>query len=76
MCGCGKRSAPSRLPQYRPTIGPRSVTGGVAAGASPEVVRALSLQNAMTPKAAQRIDADRLEMMKRRREAIKARFNK
>ena len=75
MCGCGKRSAPSKLTNYRPSVGPRPVTGGVPS--SPQLlVRSLSLQTAMSPKEAVRLDAERLEMMKRRREAIRAKFNK
>jgi hypothetical protein len=76
MCGCGKKSTPNRAINYRPTIGPKPVMGGVAAGTSPEMVRALNLQQAATPKTANRLDAERLEMMKRRREAIRAKFNK
>jgi len=76
MCGCNKKSTMTRTPAYRPAIQARSVVGGVAAGASPETVRALSLQSAISPKQATQLNAERLDMLKRRREAIRAKFNK
>lgn len=76
MCGCNKKSNLVRKPAYRPGIGPRSTPGGIAAGASPETVRTLNLQAAISPKSAVRLNAERLDMMKRRRQAIKARFSK
>lgn len=77
MCGCGKKSTiSSRAPAYRPSIGPRPVVGGVAAGPSQETVRALNMQSNISPKTAVQLNAERLEMMRRRREAIRAKFNK
>jgi hypothetical protein len=76
MCGCGKKSNTLRTPAFRPSVGPRPTPGGIAAGASPETLRAMRLQSAISPKTAVRLDAERLNMMKRRREAIKAKFNK
>jgi hypothetical protein len=80
MCGCGgKKSNQRSVPSFRPSSSAlRPVLGGVAAGASLETLRALNLQTATAPapKSASRIDAERLNMMKRRRAAIKAKFNK
>lgn len=76
MCGCGKKSAPSHIPSVRPTVGPVSVQGGVAAGATPATLRALSLQVAQSPKSAARLDQARLDIMKKRREAIRNKLNK
>lgn len=76
MCGCGKKSVTSRVPSARPTIGPRSIQGGVAAGASPATIRSLSLQTNNGPKDGNRLDAERLRIEKLRREAIRNRLNK
>ena len=76
MCGCNKKSTLGRASSYRPTIQPRAVTGGITAGASPETVRALSLQSNVTQKQGVQLNAERLEMLRRRREAIRAKFNK
>lgn len=66
----------SRAPAYKPSVGPRPVVGGVAAGPSIETVRAAGLQTNLSPKSAAQLNAERLEMMRRRREAIRAKFNK
>lgn len=78
MCGCGKRSVPvSRIPALRPTVGPRPVTGGVAAGATPAQIRALGLQTNTSPtKSSLQMDAERRRIEKIRRDAIRAKLNK
>lgn len=76
MCGCGKKSSASRMPSARTAVGPTSVPGGISAGATPETLRALSAQVAQSPKSAARLDQARLEIMKKRREIIRSKFNK
>jgi hypothetical protein len=77
MCGCGKKSVPvSRVPALRPSVGPRPVVGGVAAGASPATIRALGLQQNTSPKSAMQMDAERRRIEKIRRDAIRAKLNK
>lgn len=75
-CGCGKRSSPSRSPALRPSIGPRSVQGGPAAGATPATIRALGLQTNTSPKSSLQLDAERRRIEKIRRDAIRAKLNK
>ena len=74
-CGCGKKSSSSRS-RYRPTIGPRSIQGGTAAGPSPAQVRALGMQKSTTLGESRKIDDQRLKAEKIRRDAIKKRLNK
>lgn len=76
MCGCGKKGITSRVPHSRPSIGPLSVQGGVAAGPTPASIRAMNLQMAQGPKTTARLDQARLEIMKKRREVIRNKFNK
>lgn len=75
-CGCGKRSSPVRRPTLRPSIGPRPLQGGTAAGASPAEIRALGMQKAVSVGESRRMDDQRLRAEKLRREAIKKRLNK
>ena len=74
-CGCGKKSSSSRSP-YRPTIGPRSIQGGSAAGPSPSQIRALGMQKSVTLGETRRMDDQRLKAEKVRRDAIRKRLNK
>ena len=74
-CGCGKRSMPRSF-GFRPTVGPRSIQGGSAAGPSPAAVRALGLQTAVSVTETRRMDEQRQRLEKLRREAIKKRLNK
>ena len=75
-CGCGKKSAMPRRRTLRPSIGPRSIQGGTAAGPSPAEVRALGMQSATSLGDARRLDDHRRRIEKLRRDAIKRRLNK
>lgn len=79
-CGCGKKSSTARRRTLRPSIGPRSLKGGTAAGATPSEVRALGLQQNTGTSAAtgegRRLDEHRRRIEKLRRDAIKRRLNK
>lgn len=76
MCGCGKKSSPSRIPALRPSIGPRPVIRGVAAAPSPGQLRALSLPGNISPRTVVKMDAERRKIEKIRREAIRQALNK
>lgn len=83
-CGCGKgkrgvrrRTINGRAQNVRPVTSVQgSVQGGVAAGATPEQLRALGLQSNTAPVSPQRLDADRRRVEKLRREAIRRALNK
>lgn len=75
-CGCGKKGIVARRKALRPSVGPRSITGGTAAGASPEEIRALNAQGAVSLGETRRLDDQRLKVEKLRREAIKKKLNK
>jgi len=75
-CGCGKRSAAPRRRTLRPSVGPRSLKGGTAAGPSPAEIRALGLQKATGATETRRLDEHRRRIEKLRRDAIKKRLNK
>jgi hypothetical protein len=76
-CGCGKRgTSVRRTPTLRPTIGPLSIRGGSAAGATPSEIRALGMQQSTTVGETRKMDEQRLKLEKIRREAIKKRLNK
>lgn len=84
MCGCGggKRGVRRRTINGRSVnVSPintvqGSVQGGVAAGATPEQLRALGLQQNTGAVSPQRLDADRRRVEKLRREAIRRAMNK
>lgn len=76
-CGCGKKSSPARRGiAFRPTVGPRSIQGGSAAGPSPAELRAIGMQQSLSIGESRRMDDQRLKAEKLRREAIKKRLNK
>jgi hypothetical protein len=75
-CGCGKRSSSPRRRTLRPSVGPRSVKGGTAAGPSPAAIRALGLQKSTSIAETRRLDEHRRRIEKLRRDAIKRRLNK
>lgn len=75
-CGCGKKSSPARRLTLRPSVGPRSIQGGVAAGPTPSELRALGMQQSVSVGESRRMDDQRLKAEKLRREAIKKRLNK
>lgn len=75
-CGCGKRSSSPRRRTLRPSVGPRSIKGGTAAGPSPAEVRALGLQGNSSVGENKRLDEHRRRIEKLRRDAIKKRLNK
>ena len=82
-CGCGggkrgvrRRTINGRAQNVRPVTAVQgSVQGGIAAGATPEQLRALGLQS-NAPVSPQRLDADRRRVEKLRREAIRRALNK
>jgi len=81
-CGGGKKSASFRRPiqgtnrLIRPSVGPLSIQGGPAAGATPGELRALGLQTNTSPKTAAHMNADKLRIQKLRREAVRNALNK
>jgi hypothetical protein len=75
-CGCGKKSAPVRRRVLRPSIGPRSIVGGTAAGPTPAEITALGLQSAVSVTESRRLDEHRRRIEKLRRDAIKRKLNK
>lgn len=76
-CGCGKKGTPiRRTANLRPSVGPRSIQGGSAAGATPSQIRALAMQNTANLGETRRMDEQRLKAEKQRREAIKRKLNK
>lgn len=75
-CNCGKKSAPLRRASIRPTVGPRPLVGGAAAGPNPAELRALGMQDTVSLGESRKMDDQRLKAEKLRREAIKKRLNK
>lgn len=75
-CGCGKRSSSPRRRTLRPSVGPRAMKGGTAAGPSPSAMRALGAQKATSLTETRRLDEHRRRIEKLRRDAIKKRLNK
>lgn len=75
-CGCGKKSSTPRRSTLRPSVGPRSIQGGSAAGPSPAQIRALGMQTSVSLGTSRRMDDQRLRAEKIRRDAIKKRLNK
>jgi hypothetical protein len=77
MCGCnkGKRGVTRRANQ-RASVGPRSISGGASAGASPEQLRALGLQNNTSAKSANKLNAERLQILKAKRDLVRKKLNK
>lgn len=75
-CGSGRRSSLPRRRELRPSVGPKSIQGQSAAGATPAQLRALGIQATTGPKTPQRLDDDRRRIEKLRRDAIKRRLGK
>jgi len=76
-CGCGRKGVVRRTATaLRPTVGPRSVQGQQAAGASPAQLRVQNAQAAQSPQQAQRLDAQRRRIEKLRRDAIRRRLGR
>jgi hypothetical protein len=75
-CGCGKRNVMPRTTTLRPTVGPRPIVGGTAAGANPAEIRALGMQQNVGLGETRRLDEQRLRLEKLRRQAIAKRLNK
>lgn len=75
-CGCGKKSSSPRRRTLRPSVGPRSIKGGTAAGPSPAAIMALGLQKSTSVTETRRLDEHRRRIEKLRRDAIKRRLNK
>ena len=65
-----------RRATLRPTVGPRSIQGGLAAGPNPAQVRAVGLQQNVAFGESRRMDDQRLRLERLRREAIQKRLNK
>jgi hypothetical protein len=74
-CGCGRKGIVARR-NIRPTVGPRPLVGGSAAGPSPAQVRAIGMQNATSLGESRRLDEQRLRAEKLRRDAIRKKLNK
>jgi hypothetical protein len=80
-CGGGRRSAPRnfRRKALKPSVGPTSVQGQ-AAGPSNAQLRALGLQKnlsqAVSVSETRRLDENRRQLEKKRRDAIRRRLNK
>jgi hypothetical protein len=75
-CGCGKRGSMPRRITLRPTIGPRPLVGGSAAGPSPAELRALGMQQNTFVGESRRMDEQRQRLEKMRRQAIMKRLGK
>lgn len=76
-CGCGKRGVKAGFRRaVAPSVGPRSIQGGTAAGPNPAQLRALGLQTSTSPVEIRRLDEHRLRIEKLRREAMRRRLNK
>jgi hypothetical protein len=76
-CGCGKKGVTrGRRRTLAPSVGPRSIKGGTAAGPSPQTVRALGLQTSTSVRASRQMDENRRRIEKLRREAIKRRLGR
>lgn len=75
-CGCGKKGSVPRRQSLRPSVGPLSVQRGLASAPNPSEVRALSMQSASVLGPTRRMDEQRLQAEKLRREAIKKRMSK
>lgn len=75
-CGCGKRGIVRRTPTMRASVGPKSISGGTAAGPSPAELRALGAQNAMSLTESRAMDSQRRRVEKLRRDAIRRKLGK
>ncbi len=75
-CGCGKKGSVPRRPTLRPSIGPQSVRGGQAAGATPTQLRALGMQAATSASDTRHMTEERRKIMKMKREAVRKRLGK
>lgn len=75
-CGGGRRSSLPRRRELRPSVGPRSIVGQSAAGATPAQLRALGIQQTTGQASPKRLDEDRRRIEKLRREAVKRRLGK
>jgi hypothetical protein len=75
-CGCGKRGIMPRRVNLRPTVGPRPIRGGTAAGASPVEIRALGLQQSVSLGETRRMDEQRRKIEKIKRDTIRKKLNK
>ncbi len=77
-CGGGRRGAPRnfRKKVLTPTVGPKSIQGGAAAGPGPVQLRALGLQKAISFTESRRMDENKRQLEKKRRQAIQRRLNK
>ena len=76
-CGCGKRGSSSNFRRtLSPSVGPRPIHGGSAAGPNPAQLRALGMQQAVSPGEVKKLDEHRRRIEKLRREAVKKRLNK
>lgn len=75
-CGCGRRSSSPVRPTLRPSIGPRAIQGGAAAGIGPVAIRAIGMQQNVSLLETRRMDEQRQALEKARRDAIRKRLNK
>lgn len=75
-CGCGKKSSSPRRKTLRPSVGPRPMVGGSAAGPSPAELRALGMQKSMSMTESRRMDEQRKHIEQLRRKAMKKSLGK
>ena len=75
-CGCGRRGSVPRRKTLRPSVGPKSVQGGVSAGSTPAQLRALGIAQSQSLKESGKMDEQRRRVEKLRREAIRKKLNK
>jgi len=81
MCGCGKKGVVRRAPSFgragvSPSIGPKSIVGGSAAGPTPGELRALGIQKSVSLTDSRSMDSQRRRVEKLRRDAIKRKLGK
>lgn len=70
-CGCGRKNIMPRSRTLQPTIGPRSVTGGVAAGPTPSEVRILNMQKMVAENPPQPTGQDSMSEQRRKLEMMR-----
>jgi len=80
MCGCGKKGVVRRTSIGRagisPSVGPKSIVGGSAAGPTPGELRALGIQKSVSLADSRSMDSQRRRVEKLRRDAIKRKLGR
>ncbi len=73
-CGCGKKNTMPRRAALRPVVGPKAIQGGPAAGANPNELRALGMQNNVSLGQSKKMSEQRQKLEAIRRAAIQKRL--